>query len=90
MMIETKTTFQLADVKAIELECANCGAQSVIPLAQFTNPPIRCTVCDSSQWLVPGSDDFRDLVQLVRTMERFSQSNGKLFRLRFQLKEVKP
>lgn len=86
MTVETRTTFELPDVKAVEFECTACHAKVSFSIEGFKQPPIRCPGCDSAQWLIPGSEDYMDIVRLVRTMERFLKSNGKLFSLRFELK----
>jgi hypothetical protein len=87
MTVETRTTIELGDVKAVEFECSNCHVKTIVPLNKFKQPPISCRGCNSEQWFVPGSEDFNDLIQMVRSMERFSKPN-KLFSMRFDISPV--
>lgn len=85
MTIETKTSFELSDIKAIEFECADCHTKTVFPASQFKKPPMRCAHCDGQQWLVPGSDEFEDLQRLARTIERFAKKEKRGFIMHLEI-----
>ena len=87
MTVETRTTIELGDVKAVEFECSNCHVKMVLPLDKFKQPFVNCRACNSEQWFVPGSEDFNDLIQMIRAMERFSKPS-KHFRMRFDVSAV--
>jgi len=73
MTVQTSTTLELNDVAGIEFECEMCHTKTVLPVANFKNPPIHCPFCEKSQqWFVPGSRDFSDLAAFGRAIQWFS------------------
>jgi len=85
MTVETKTTLELKDIKAIEFECANCHAKTVFPVAKYENPPTRCASCESPQWLIPGSEEWEGLNRLGKTIRKISESRQPSFTLRLEI-----
>lgn len=84
MTIETKTTIEWKDLNSVEFECGQCHTKTVYQLEKFTEPPFFCNVCEpNNQFLIHGSQDYADLVKLIRTIKRFSQANPEKFVMRF-------
>lgn len=83
MTIETKTTIQLSDIKAVEFECKNCHRVVSWPLDTARNPPFSCECAGSPQWMSVGGDTYRDLTHLIALIQRYGKSNGEQFVLRF-------
>lgn len=87
MTVETKTTIELGDIKAVEFECADCGSKAVLPIAKLATPPMRCSFCQKdTQWLAPGGRDYSDIVTLGRLIGWFSSGEKpKAFSLRLHV-----
>jgi hypothetical protein len=86
MTIETRTTIGINDITAIEFECAKCHTKIAYPVAHLFNAPLRCGTCEESQqWLIPDSDDWKDLKQLGLIIQRFSKPNNQIFFLRLEI-----
>jgi DNA replicative helicase MCM subunit Mcm2 (Cdc46/Mcm family) len=62
MTVETRTTMQLSDIKAIEFECTHCHAKRIFQIRNFDTPPLNCGSCGESQpWFVANSPDRSDI-----------------------------
>src|SRR6266446_1364638 len=86
MTIETTTTVQLSDIKAIGFECSSCHAKTVQPIERFEHLPARCPICDSGQWLIHGDQDEQNLKAMLRAMQRFANWKNPHFSISFTLK----
>lgn len=85
MTIETKTTIQLSDVKAIEFWCKSCSRMVSYPIGSARNPPFKCECLGSPQWMGVGDNTYRDLTMLISLIQRYGQTNGEQFFLRFEV-----
>jgi hypothetical protein len=88
MTLETRTTIELGDIRAIEFECAACHARTAIPIEKFNQPPTRCSSCDSKQWLVMGSQDWEDIRRFVGAIRFFSNRAPETFAIRIEITNV--
>ena len=85
MTIETRTTMELKDIKAIEFECATCHTKLVYPIGKFTHPLMTCNVCQPPKTLVPErGKELEDIKQLVYLVQRFSGEAG-MYVMRFDI-----
>ena len=87
MTIETKTTMELKDIKAVEFECATCHTKLVYKIDKFTLPLMFCTVCQKV--LIPErGKELEDIKQLVYLIKRFSEEEG-MYVMRFDITSSK-
>ena len=87
MTIETRGTIELADVLAVEYECANqsCRARVIRPLERSGGiaVPRACGNCGSS-WFTDPSQEAQELKDFLETIARYK--GAKLpFVLRFEV-----
>lgn len=85
MTLETRTTIELGDIKAIEFECAACHAKTTILIEKFTQSPTRCSSCDSKQWLIHGSQDWDSIKHFVEAIRFFSNRPPEAFAIRIEI-----
>jgi hypothetical protein len=85
MTLETRTTLELKDVKALEFECAKCHTKIAFPITQFSQPPLRCVACDGEQWLIGGSQDWESISRFAKAIQWFVSKPPKGFVLRLEL-----
>jgi hypothetical protein len=92
MTSEQRTYVQAADIAEIEFECVSCSSRTSVPIASFKEPPIRCNVCNKQgQWLVPGSPEFMNIIDFVRSLKDFAApeaNGGQRFNLRFRVRPM--
>jgi DNA replicative helicase MCM subunit Mcm2 (Cdc46/Mcm family) len=89
MTIETRTTLELKDIRAIEFECNTCHTKTVYPIAKYGNPPTHCSHCtEGRQWIVTGSEEWEELSKLGKTIQGASKSAG--FTLRLEIAPIPP
>jgi DNA replicative helicase MCM subunit Mcm2 (Cdc46/Mcm family) len=88
--IETRTTVDPQDIKAIEFECNACHSRVLHPIEKFRQPPTRCVTCDSSQWLIVGGSEWEDLLKFVRIIQNLHKSENMGFKIHFQITQPKP
>ena len=88
MTIETKTTIQLSDVKAVEFECRNCHRIYVYPLEVARNPPISCDCVPNSRWMTVGGDMHQRLTNLIGLVQQLSTANNEPFAMRFVVEGI--
>ena len=81
MTVETKTTIELSDIKAIEFECKNCGRIVAWPIKAAKEPPFQCD-CNTPQWMSVGGDTYRSLMTLIDAIKRHGNAQGEPFILR--------
>ena len=87
MTIETRTTMELKDIKAIEFECATCHTKLTYNIDKFTIPLMFCTVCQKA--LIPErGKELEDIKQLIYLIERFSGEGG-MYVMRFDVTSPK-
>ena len=86
MTIETRTTMELKDIKAIEFECATCHTKVVYSIDQFSQPVFVCYTCHPSKTLISErSTDHKTIVQLVQLINQLSQLERGVFLMRFDI-----
>ncbi len=86
MTIETRTTMELKDIKAIEFECADCHTKVVWSIDQFTDPLFVCHTCSPKKTLVADrSSDHKAIVNLVQMINQLAQLDPKVFVMRFDV-----
>lgn len=89
MTAKTVTSIEPTDIQSIEFECTGCHSILNIPLKVFSDPPTKCRVCSSQeQWLIPGSADHSDFINLSHAIKRIAESQQKVFRVRLQISDV--
>jgi hypothetical protein len=88
MTIETRTTVQLSDIKAIEFECAKCHAKSIFQIGKFDNPPLNCGACGGEPWFVANTPDRSDIAKLAQIITRFSGQPSSGFAMRLEVRGV--
>ena len=82
MTIETKTTIQLNDVKAVEFECKNCHRITIVPIQVAKSIPISCQ-CESPHWMSVNGEMHQGLIRLMELLGRFGEANREPFSSRF-------
>jgi hypothetical protein len=85
MTIETKTTIELSDVLNVEFECKNCHAVGIWPINNMKNPPVSCPCQPGQQWMVHGSNEHSEILQLIELMRRYAKAENRQFVMRFGL-----
>ena len=86
MTIETRTTLELKDIRAIEFECNACHTKTLYSVAKYTQPPTHCPHCtEGRQWIIPGSEEWEGLANLGKVIRR---SKSELFTLRLEIEAV--
>ena len=82
MTIETKTTIQLSDIKAIEFECKNCHRIALSPIAVATTPPYYCECHVPPEWMPQGGDMYQRIKNLIGLVQQLAQANNEPFAIR--------
>jgi hypothetical protein len=86
MTIETRTTMELKDIKAIEFECATCHTKVVYSIEKFSDPVFTCYTCRPSKPLIAErSTDHKAIVQLVQLINQLSELEPGVFVMRFDI-----
>jgi hypothetical protein len=86
MTIETRTTIELKDIKAIEFECSECHTKVVYDVGQFTQPLLKCYTCNPARQLIAErSTDHKAIGGLVELINQLSQLDPKVFVMRFDI-----
>ena len=86
MTIETRTTIELRDIQAVEMECATCHTKVVHSIEKFNQPMMVCYTCQpNKQLIVERSSDHREIVQLVQIINRLSALKDAPFIMRFDI-----
>ncbi len=86
MTIETRTTIELKDIRAIEFECATCHTKTVYSIDQFTHPVFTCYTCHPSKVLVAErSSDHKSIGSLVDLINQLSKLDPTIFAMRFDI-----
>ena len=85
MTARTKTTLELSDIVAIELECKKCGATMSYRIGQPFQPPTRCVACNHEQWLVVGGQDWESICRLAITISQLASNAPQGFTLRMEV-----
>lgn len=86
MTSKTTISIDFSDIRAIEFECRSCHAKIIAPIESFSYPPTGCSFCDSdTQWLIPGSEDFKDYGALLQIIKRLAKSKSLPFAVRLEL-----
>jgi hypothetical protein len=84
MTIETRTTVELKDIKAIEFECADCHTKVSYPIDKFAHPVSICYTCHPSKLLIAErSTEHKGIVELVRLINQLSELEPKILVMRF-------
>ena len=90
MTIETRTTVQLKDIKAVEFECATCHTKVVYAMDKFAYPLFVCNVCQPPKTLVPErGKESEDIKQLIYLINRFS-GKPEAYVMRFDISDSHP
>ena len=91
MTSEKRTTIELSDIKAIELECQKCHSKIVRPLAVWYGPVTQCTNCNE-QWMLPHAQDLKNLTNLVNALAvfRLQTSEKQPYILRLEIEGLEP
>ncbi len=85
MTLQSQATIELADIRAIEFECAVCHAKMVFPVESFTVPPTKCCSCKSEQWMAHGDGEWEDLMRLGEIILWYGKSGNSSFRVRLEI-----
>jgi hypothetical protein len=87
MTVETKTTIQLSDIKAVEFECKNCHRVVSWPIQVVMKLPTECT-CSTPQWMTIGGDMHQRLTSLIEQIRTLAKASGEPFVIRFAVEGV--
>jgi hypothetical protein len=87
MTIETKTSIELKDIQAVEVECRQCHAKQIRNIDAFKNFPVVCGNCET-QLIIPGSRNYEQMMLFVRHIGELAQDEGERFTLRLQIKAL--
>ena len=83
MTTETRTTIELQDIIAIELECKLCGTKSTRKLDKNLVVPVICDNC-RDQWMIGNSDELHALTSFFQELCRYTGNKFK-YKLRLQI-----
>jgi len=88
MTIETKTTIQISDVKAIEFECKTCHRIVSLPIEVAKEPPFECDCKNPRQWMSYGGEMYSALSGLMTLLGRFGKVDNEPFAMRLVITEL--
>jgi hypothetical protein len=91
MTSEKRTTIQLRDIKAIEMECLKCHAKIVRPIASWYGDVTQCANCNE-QWMMPQAQDFKNLRNLVNALATctIQAADKQPYALRLEIEGLEP
>lgn len=82
MTVETKTTIQLSDVKAVEFQCRQCHRILPCPIEVTKEPPIHCD-CKTPHWMPVGGEMYCGVMKLIELIKHYGKANNEPFAMRF-------
>ena len=89
MTIETRSSIQLSDLVAFEVECSQCHTKTIRKLAGIFEVPIKCGNC-GMLWMVAGGQEHNGLRQLLESLHFYcTQQPNKTFALRFEVSNLR-
>ena len=89
MTIQSTTHIEAGDIKSIEFECSACHSKMSVPMQTFSSPPTSCMACENAgQWLIPGSEDYRDIVNIGHILRRLAKASKNNFVLHLEITDA--
>jgi hypothetical protein len=88
---ETRVTIEPRDIRAIELECRQCGLRATHPLTKEVGNFYKCPGCPAI-WSVEYQQAYQALLQVVSGLKSLSALGGDAvepFVIRFEIPEHK-
>jgi hypothetical protein len=86
--VKTRTTIEVSDIKAIEIECQNCRARYSRPVDRWQSDLVSCSVCHS-HLMELNSDNSTLLVQLAGALATLTNAAGasRPYKIRLEMEE---
>jgi len=89
MTVETRSSIQLSDVVAFEMECEKCHARTIRQLDRIFEVPTRCGNC-SAGWMMTGSAELNMLREFLEQLFQFRKgASNQNFILRLEVSGLK-
>jgi hypothetical protein len=87
MTTETRTTIQLSDLKAVEIECTSCHSRIARPIGTLLSPALGCPECNSNWTQFRGTLEFlaKFTSQIAKVAAIDDPKNDAPFVVRFEI-----
>lgn len=89
MTVETRSSIELTDIVAFEMECNNCHARTIRPIKPQFDVPNKCGNC-SAGWMMHGSAELNNLREFLTQLQSYIKTApNQNFVLRFEVSGLK-
>jgi len=89
MTVEERYVVDLNDIRAIRIECTNCGTAVTFKAADWAQYPSQCPGCAVSWHHGDPSLEFQMLAGFAFNLRRLAADSTRTFRLRLELDRPK-
>jgi hypothetical protein len=89
MTIETRSSIELGDIVAFEMECSKCHARTIRKLQTIFDVPGKCGNCGGG-WMMQGSSELNSLREFLTQMQSYIKTPpNQNFVLRLEVSGLK-